>query len=175
MDLQKSEEKTTELVPYERGISLRKVVKGTLARFLPGAAIAMGGLAVFWPPMGPDGSLPFPLQIELMFMEMGPLVLGFGLGLLALHRWLYPDSDVTGRRGIIAGFAATMVLPFIGGLLLRGFGLGIVPTSFLVGLAFAVGVFFPWLTPTPEEKRSDRYKPDSPDQLPGSAPDAVQS
>ena len=166
MDLQKTEEKATELVPYKRGISLTKVVKGTLARFLPGTALAMSGLGVFWPPMGPDGPLPLPLRIELMFMEMGPLVVGFGLGLLALHRWLYPDSDVTGRKGIIAGLAAPLVLPFVGDLLLSGFGLGIIPTSFLVGLAIAVGMYFPWLSPTPEEKRPEQYERDQLEQLP---------
>ena len=53
--LQIPDEETTALVPYMRGISLGKVVKATLARFLPGTAIAMGGQTVFWPVMGPDG------------------------------------------------------------------------------------------------------------------------
>jgi len=168
MELQKSEEKTTELVPYKRGISLTKVVKGTLARFLPGTVIAMGGISAFWPPTGLDGPLPFPLQVELMVMEVGPLVLAYGLGLFALHRWLYPDSDVTGPKGFIAGLAAPLILPFLGELLLRGFGLGlgIVSTSFLTGLILAVGIHFPWLSPTPEEKRPDHFERDQVGQLP---------
>jgi hypothetical protein len=50
--------------------------------------------------------------------------------------------------------------------------LGIVPlpqpalVSFLVGIVMALILFFPWLSPTPEEKRPDRYESDQPTQLP---------
>ncbi len=166
MELQAVDEKTTELVPYGRGISLREVVKGTLGRFLPGSVIGMGVLAAIIPPAGLD--LPRLLEL-LLFHEVGPLVTGFGLGLLGLHRWLYPDSEVTGRRSIVAGFLTPIAM--LGAGVLTGL-LGMVPqpqpaaVSFLVGIAMALAMYFPWLSPTPEEKRSDRYAADQPDLLP---------
>jgi hypothetical protein len=161
MELQTTDGKTTDLAPYERGISLREVAKGTLGRFLPGSVIGMGLLSVIIPPVGLDG----PLLLELLLLhEVGPLVIGFGLGLVGLHRWLYPDSEVTGRKSFIAGLLTPIAMLGAGVLI----SLPVQPAlvSFLVGIAMAVGMFFPWLSPTPEEKRSDRYQPDPPDQLP---------
>jgi len=157
------DEESTELVPYERGISLQKVGKGTLARYLPGSVIGMAVLQlVDLPLMG----LPFPEMFELLLVhELGPLVIGFGLGLLVLHRWLYPDSGVTGRKSFIAGFLSPMTL-VITSILTGGLQLDLALVSLLVGVAMALVMYFRWLRPTPEEKRSDRYEPDHPEQLP---------
>ncbi len=94
MDLQIPDENTAELVPYRPGISLREVAKGTVARFLPGSVIGMGVLSAIIPPAGFDGLRLLEL---LLLHQVGPLAIGFGLGLVALHRWLYPDSEVAGR------------------------------------------------------------------------------
>ena len=166
MELQELEEKTTELVPYKRGISLSKVAKGTLARFLPGSVIGMGALSIIIPPGGVGG---LRLLEFLLLHQVGPLAIGFGLGLVGLHRWLFPDSEVTGRRGVIAGLLSPVAMLGAGVLTQL---LGIVPlpqpalVSFLVGIVMALVMFFPWLSPTPEERRADHYEPDQPDQLP---------
>jgi hypothetical protein len=166
MDLQIPDENTAELVPYRPGISLREVAKGTVARFLPGSVIGMGVLSAIIPPAGFDGLRLLEL---LLLHQVGPLAIGFGLGLVALHRWLYPDSEVAGRRGFIAGLLSPIAM--LGAGVLTGL-LSILPpvqpalVSFLVGIAMALGMYFPWLSPTPEGKRSDRYEPDQPDQLP---------
>ena len=166
MELQKSDDKRTELVPYRRGVSLSKVAKGTLARFLPGSVIGMGLLSAIIPPGGLSGLR----LLELLFLhQVGPLGIGFGLGLLGLHRWLYPDSEIGGRRGFLAGLLSPVAM--LGAGVLTGL-LGMVPlpqpalVSFVVGIVMALGMFFPWLSPTPEEKRSDCYEADQPDQLP---------
>lgn len=170
MEIQTTDDGGTDLVPYEAGISLREVVKGTLTRFLPGSVIGMGVLAAIIPPLG----LTKLRLLELLLLhEVGPLVLGFGLGLLGLHRWLYPDAEVTGRKSFVAGIL-TPIAMLGGGVLagLVGFVSQIQPSllSFLVGFFMALAMFFPWLSPTPEEKRSDRYESDESDLLSPSAP-----
>jgi hypothetical protein len=166
MGLQKSDEKTTELVPYRRGLSLSTVAKGTLARFLPGSVIGTGALLAIIPPGGLGGLRLLDL---LLFHQVGPLAIGFGLGLLGLHRWLYPDSEVAGIRGFIAGLFSPVAALGAGTLTML---LGMVPLpqpallSFLVGVVMPLVMFFPWLSPTPEEIRPYGYEPDQPDQLP---------
>lgn len=166
MELQATDEKMTELVPYKRGISLCKVAKGTLARFLPGSVIGIGALSAIIPPGGLDGLRLLEL---LLFHQVGPLAIGFGLGLTGLHRWLYPDSEVAGIRGFIAGLLSPVAVLGAGALTML---LGIVPLpqpallSFLVGIVMPLVMFFPWLSPTPEEIRPDRYEPDQLDPLP---------
>jgi hypothetical protein len=167
MELQPADEKTMALAPYERGISLGEVAKGTLVRFLPGSVVGMGVLSAIIPP----GGLDLPLLFELLLLhEIGPLAIGFGLGLIGLHRWLYPDSEVAGRKSFVAGLLTPVAMLGAGistGLL----GMDPLPqpalVSFLVGIVMAVAMFFPWLSPTPEEKRAGHYEADQPDQLPG--------
>jgi hypothetical protein len=169
-DLQTVGENKTELVPYKRGIPLSEVGKGTVARYLPGSVIGMGVLQIFdLPVMG----LSFPAMVELFLVhELGPLVIGFGLGLLALHRWLYPDSEVTGRKSFIAGFLSPMTL-VLTSILARGLQLDLALVSFLVGIIMALGMYLRWLRPTPEEKRSVHYEPDEPVQLQEGSLDAT--
>ena len=162
MDLQTADEKTTELVPYERGVPLREVAKGSLARFLPGSVIGLGVLQVVLPLSVPYGPLAI---LTLLSLQVGALVIGFGLGLVGLHRWLYPDSEVAGRKTFVAGLLSPMAL-VIAGALNRVLQLDLWLVFSLVGVVIALGMYFPWLSPTPEEKRTDRYEPDQPDQLP---------
>jgi hypothetical protein len=162
LGLQIPGEEATELVPYERGVSLREIAKGTIARFLPGSVIGMGILSAIIPPAGLD----LARLIELVVVhEVAPLSIGFGLGLFGLHRWLYPDSEVAGRKSFIAGLLTPIAMLGLA-VLLR---LQPAQASLLVGIAMAVGMFFPWLSPTPGERRPNRYEPDQPDQLPDSS------
>jgi hypothetical protein len=169
MEIQKANDETTDLVPYERGISLREVAKGTLARFLPGSFIGLGVLQVLLPLRVPYGPLALA---ELLLLEVGALVIGFGLGLVGLHRWLYPDSEVAARKTFVAGLLSPMAL-IIAGTLNRILQVDFALVFLLVGVVMALGMYFPWLSPTPEGKRSDRYEPDQPEQLPDGARDAT--
>ena len=166
MELQKSDENATELMPYERGLSLSKVLKGTVARFLPGSVIGMGALSALIPPGGLSGIRLLEL---VLLQQVGPLAIGFGLGLLGLHRWLYPDSEIQGRRSLVAGLLSPVAM-LGAGVFTAVLGLDPLPppglVSFLVGIVMALAMYFPWLSPTPEEKRPDRYERDQLDQLP---------
>lgn len=166
MELQKTDENATELMPYERGISLSKVLKGTIGRFLPGSVIGMGALSALIPPGGLGGLRLLEL---LLLHQVGPLMIGFGLGLVGLHRWLYPDSEIQGRKSLVAGLLSPIAM--LGAGVFTGL-LGIVPLpqpgliSLLVGIVMALAMYFPWLSPTPEEKRPDQYEKDQFGQLP---------
>ena len=166
MELRKSDENSTELMPYERGISLSRVLKGTATRFLPGSVIGMGALSALIPPGGLSG---IRLLEMVLLHQVGPLALGFGLGLVGLHRWLYPDSEVQGRRSLVAGLLSPIAM--LGAGVFTAV-LGLVPlpqpgiVSFLVGIVMALAMYFPWLSPTPEEKRPGKYERDQPGQLP---------
>jgi hypothetical protein len=119
----------------------------------------MGVLSAIIPPAGLD----LARLLELLLVhEVGPLAIGFGLGLFGLHRWLFPDSEVTGRKSFIAGLLTPIAM--LGAAVLLQLQPAI--ASLLVGIVMAVGMFFPWLSPTPEERRSSRYEPNQPDQLP---------
>ena len=99
MELQKSDENATELMPRASRVS-RKVLKGTVARFVPGSVMGMGALSALIPPGGLSGIRLLEL---VLLQQVGPLAIGFGLALLGLHRWLYPDSEIQGRRSLVAG------------------------------------------------------------------------
>ena len=45
--------------------------------------------------------------------------------------------------------------------------------AFFVGLAVALGMYFAWLSPTPEEMRGEGYEPDPPGQLPEGSRHAI--
>jgi hypothetical protein len=139
-----------DLVPYERGLPPSDVLKGSLARFLPGSVLGLAGLlgAFGWP-----GDLWANLPGYLGLV--GIATVGFGLGLEAMRRWLYPDANVDGGRSFVAGlmtgaiwFSLLTLLPALQG-----------PQAWLVfpliGTVLAVLMFFAWLTPTPEEMRKE--------------------
>ena len=139
---------STAVAPYERGLPASDVLKGSLTRFLPGSIVGMTGLlAVVGWPVNLVGLIPEYAAL------LGALTLGFGAGLEAMRRWLYPDAKLSGSRSFIAGLVAPSVWFIWGGL-----GLGVsevVAWSMfpLLGLILAFTIFFAWLTPTPEEKR----------------------
>ena len=158
-------EDTTEtgLVPYRRGVSLREVAKGALARFLPGSLITIGGLAAVF-----DIRIASDLFTAVggLLGLVGALTVGFGLGLVGLRRWLYPDAKLSGPRSFLAGLMSPLAL-FIAATTGRGWSVTQLPVLLvLVGVIMALGMFFAWLTPTPESMRGDRFEPDSVDPLP---------
>ena len=64
----------SELVPYRRGISLREVVKGMLARFLPGSLLTILGAGAFF---GVNISADVLTAVGGLFLgESSPEVLG---------------------------------------------------------------------------------------------------
>ena len=139
-----------EVVPYERGLSIQEVLRGALSRFFPASALSMGavGAAVGMP--GPGQWLGW-LGGVLGFA--GALTVGFGLGLVALKRWLYPDADVAGRRSVVAGLLSPLAV-FISVAVGSGLSQAQVPVVLaLIGGVMAVGMFFAWLSPTPEAMR----------------------
>ena len=165
------------LVPYEPGLSFESVTRGVLRRFLPGAGLIYGPLvalgAVFEPTIR---SLLFPGFLGLV----GGLGLGFGLGLAVLRKRLYPDAAVDGRRALLAGLlspfalmaASALALPLIAGLSDAAVLVALGGAVLLVGFLMALVMFFPWLTPTPEEgrKKAESLGPgDDTSVLPGSA------
>ena len=148
----------TDLVPYRRGVSLREVAKGVLARFLPGSLITMAGLATFFGVSIADDVL---LAVGGFLGLAGALTVGFGLGLLGLRPWLYPDAKLSGHRSFVAGLMSPLAL-FIAATAGRGWTMTQLPVLLiLVGVIMALGMFFAWLTPTPEAMRGDGFEPDA--------------
>lgn len=147
----------SELVPYERGLSLRTTVKATLGRFLPGATLSLAA------GVGLMGATPFSVGwlewAVVLGGAAGILTLGFGVGLEMLRRRLYPDAKVDGRRSFVAGLVAPLgafIANVIGGPIVAG--LDVLGFLFLPALVIAVVMFFAWLTPTPEETRGAEYE-----------------
>jgi hypothetical protein len=143
-----------EVIPYRRGVSLRQIVKGALTRFLPGSLITMIGASLVL-----DISVAGDAFAAVggLFGIAGALTAGFGLCLLGLRRWLYPDAKLDGTRSFVAGLMSPLALFIVaaGG---RGWSLTQLPLLLVVvGIVMALGMFFAWLTPTPEEMRGDEF------------------
>ena len=151
------------LVPYERGVSLRQVAKGAFARFLPGTLITtIGAMALL------DISITGNVLAAVggILGIAGALTAGFALGLLGLRRWLYPDAELGGRRSFVAGLMSPLAL-FIAATGGRGWTLTLLPFLLvLVGVILALGMYFAWLTPTPDEMRGDEFERDPPKKIP---------
>ncbi len=146
-ELQTTESGPLEVARYKRGVSLRAVSKSALLRFLPGSLLSMAGLGA---------AMKVSVSTEVLAAAGGILgfaglmTLGFGAGLFALRRWLYPDAEITGRRSVIAGLLSPLAL-FIAAVMSAGLNsVQIVAVLFLVGVLLALGMFFAWLSPTPE-------------------------
>jgi hypothetical protein len=161
VELQTTDDQPTALVPYERGVSLGQIAKGTFGRFLPGSVIGMSIPALLLDFMGPGGPMSFLDVMLLQMYSAAPLIVGFGSGLLALGRWLYPDANVSGRKSFIAGLVSPIAI--LGANLISGgfqtSGEGMVVT-FLTGVVLALIMYFAWLRPTAAEMRDGRYEPD---------------
>lgn len=131
-----------------RGISAATVRRGVLTRFLPGS---VGGVAVLGAAVA-MGARSFGLS-QLLVLGVGTagLTLGYGLGLTALRRFLYPDAAVAQRRSLVAGLCSPLYLGLVS-IFTQGSNLfEIGGLSVLTGAAVGLGLFFPWLTRTPGE------------------------
>jgi hypothetical protein len=157
-DLVKSDR--AEVAEYERGVSLREIAKGVLTRFLPaGLMSALGFVLVMV-----SGRPVLPLLTGLAGW-VGWVGLGFGLGLLGLRKWLFPDAKVSGLRSVLAGVLAPLlaqVFLYLSAIFDIGFGAGSLEWSailVLIGAVTALAMFFPWLTPTPPHMRGAGESP----------------
>jgi hypothetical protein len=151
-----------DLVPYERGLPFRDVLRGSLTRFLPGSVVGLAGILAWggWPNF--LANLPGYLALVAV------ATVGFGIGLEGLRRWLFPDAKIDGGRSFVAGL---MVGPIWFSVIVAS----LIPAlqgpqawAFfpLIGVILAVLMFFAWLTPTPEEKRGDVGRVDENGTLP---------
>lgn len=147
------------VVPYERGaIPFGDVLKGVVGRFLPASAVSLFGAVALTAAPG----TPLTPLFGMFGAWVAWIGLGFGVGLFALRRWLFPDANVSGTRSVLAG-ALGGLMPLA--IVRFGLGLTILPFSMtltlvLVGLGMALGMFFPWLTETPPEMRDAEYAVD---------------
>ena len=97
----------TDLVPYERGIPPTNVLRATLGRFLPGSFLGLGILVAM---LGLPGNGTLADFVATSLRLVAPLLLGYGLGLESLRRWLYPDAEIEGRRSFIAGLMSSVAI-----------------------------------------------------------------
>ena len=138
----------SEVMPGKRGLTMKETLGATLTRFLPTSLLSVGAVVALFEPGIHLSEFLIPV---LVFT--GLITLGFGVGLEGLRRWLYPEADVSGRRSVLAGLlsplawlAAFLIVEPLGAIvgLAEFFFVG------LVGVVLALGMFFPWLTPTME-------------------------
>ena len=152
----------SELVPYRRGISLREIVKGMLARFLPGSLLTILAAGAFF---GVNISADVLRAVGGLFGVSAALTAGFGLGLLGLRRWLYPDAKPDGMRSFVAGLMSPFALFIAAVMTGRGWTLAQLPLLLgVVGVVMAVLMFFAWLIPTPAEMLGEGFEVEDSDE-----------
>ena len=103
------------------------------------------------------GSGPFGIEPLLLVGGLASgLTLGFGLGLTALRRFLYPDAAVDKRRSLLAGLCSPLYLGLVS-IFTQGATLTeVAGFSVLTGAAVGLALFFPWLSRTPTQEDRDR-------------------
>ena len=152
----------SEVVPYRRGVSLQEIGKGMLTKFLPGSLLTILGAGAFF---GVNISADVLTAVGGLFGVSAALTAGFGLGLLGLKRWLYPDANLNGMRSFVAGLMSPFALFIAAVMAGRGWTLAQLPILLgVVGVVMAVLMFFAWLTPTPEEMLGDGFEVEDSDQ-----------
>jgi hypothetical protein len=83
------------------------------------------------------------------------MTFGYGLALLGMRPWLFPDACPDAMRSFLAGILSSFAV-FVA--LVAGLGFGYLPIlSVAMGMVCAIGLFFAWLTPTPAEMRDARF------------------
>ena len=145
--------------PHEPGIERSEIVTATFARFMPASILSAFSIVLGRAAMTGSG---LPEEIIQLPLLAALLTAGFGVGLLVFGRFLRPDADVGGGLSAIAG----VISPFTYGVVafvvsqfsaLRGPALIALALGalFLIGVALAVIVFFPWLA-SPRESQNVR-------------------
>jgi hypothetical protein len=138
-----------ELRP-EDAIPFAATVKGAFGRFLPaGVLLALVVTAVA------SEALGLSALAAIAFLEV-PLLAGYIAAIELLRRRLRGDAGIDGRRSVIAGAVAPVLL-FVVMVALRGTGpLAFLLWAFVCSFATAVLLFFPWLrTSRGDEEESD--------------------
>lgn len=150
-----------DVATYRRGLRWPTIVRGALTRFLPGSIASSLGLFAFLNAGTPAAWIE---TAGVAFAAAAALTVGFGAALTMLKQRLYPDADVGGRRSLLAGLLAPLAIFMVMGVV-GGVDLASLPWVFGAGgLAAALAIFFPWLTPTPESMLAERYLPSSQDE-----------
>ncbi len=142
-----------QVATLPRGIPLDVVLRGVFRHFLPGAAAVILPLFTFlllFNPFDWITNVPIPLGV------LGSATAGFGMGLGALSRWLFPHSNPDGQRSDLAGLVSPLVtfvaavglFLIMGPLSTAGEFVAIWTVATLSGLTMAVVAYVPWLKPT---------------------------
>ena len=151
----------SSLVRASRGVSLLEVVKGAFAFFLPGSLLtAIGAIALFGAGDSSEREVAVIVGVVLIVLTGG-----FGLGLLGLCRWLYPEAKLNGSRSFVAGLLSPVVVFIVATIAEWDWTSEQLPFVALVGVVMAVAMFFAWLTPTPERLRGTEFEPGPSDEL----------
>ena len=137
----------TDLAPYEPGLPFKDVVRGTVTRFLPGSLAVFAPIKLVQLLGAPDRAA---FLLSDLALGLGLPLLGFGLGLELLRRWLYPDAEIDGRRSLIAGLATPIFLSVAYYFLPAISFPQMLLLTAVVGLLMAFATFFAWLSPTPK-------------------------
>ena len=132
-----------EVIPGVRGVPLSFAAKGTLTRFLPASLAVLGAFSV--PAILHDPSRLL-VVLGVVGLEALGLSVGFGTGLLALRRWLFPSAKIEGRRSLFAGLMSPLALGIVS-IFTQGATLfEITGYSAIAGLGMAVVLYCPWLS-----------------------------
>jgi hypothetical protein len=126
-----------ELRPDER-IPFAATLKGALGRFLP------AGVLLAFAVMAASQELGLSALVATLFFEV-PLTSGYIAGIELLRRRLRGDAGIDGRKSVIAGAVAPLVLFAVVVGLEGARPLGFLLWTFLSGFVTAVLLFFPWL------------------------------
>ena len=96
----------SEVTLYERGTPFIKVVTGVVGRFFPASVARFLGVLLAFDAF-PAGQV---LAYLIVVPYAGMFAAGFGIGLVGLSRFLFPDARVDGRRSVLAGLLAPLVV-----------------------------------------------------------------
>ena len=123
-------------------ISIGRLVRGSVTRFLPGAAAFIAVVVLIEAIRGAALSVN---ALTVLGTELAALGVGHLLAMLAFRRRLRSDAPVTERPTAFAGAAAAVLLLVIFSLTRPIGSPWMIPgLSMLAGAAGAIGSLFPW-------------------------------
>ena len=121
----------------------RDILRGTAARFVPGAVLGQAAMIAVLIVGEPDSLHAGDIGVLAVFT--GLMAAGHLAALGTVGRALRDDANVSGRRALITGAAAGAihfgVATAVGGMTIAtGY-----PLAFLAGALAALAMFFPWI------------------------------
>ena len=137
------EVRPAEVISGVRGVPLSLAARGTLTRFLPASVAVMGAFSI--PAILYDPSRLL-LVLGIVGLESLCLTVGFGAGLLALRRWLFPSAKIEGKRSFFAGLMSPLALGIASVFTQGASFLELTSYSAIAGLGMAVVLYSPWLS-----------------------------